>query len=635
MSRYCIFATLSVFVHSLSFSQETDAPFPPSDASAVYLNDHGKFYWDFQDGDLSTNFERRYQIHLLDNEAVRDLSRIIVRYLSKDDLEVLDTMAVSVSKPDTTASPPDSLFNEYLFDGVWTERSVALEDLSPGDTVNVFYRIKASPSRDIQTWTYQQNYPVLKSRFSVMVPEFTVCTDFIDLGQEKLIQKHSIDTTLIWGRYQIRSAVYKYQLSDLESAREEPYAPSMQIQKIKHIFCFTAIHFSQEYSWLLPDWRTQCVDLIDNSYWGRQFKSSSNYRWLEREARGLLDQPYSDRLMAHKLYSFVNESFQWNGSFGLFPEQSLREMHSSRYNNRSGLNIALLALCRSAKLKAFPVLFATRNLGEVYNEIPNIDQFDHMVVAVLLDKDTFYMDAGDNELSPGLLHPDVLNDKGLYIRKYKINWVRPDPGYAESNMLVNLKMDKSLLAGDLSVKMDGYDSYQERIMISQDRRATHWKERMKQLHPSIQIDSILFKNVERVYQPLELAVYFHFEGISMPDTLEIIPGFYSFFSYNPFRPGKRISPIVFPFQIAEDLVINYLIPDHMTTSITDPKRYKINDSVQMEIYSSTSGPYHQVRYRVFVDQLTFDPEQYEAIQEFFMRVQDDILTPVRYFPVPD
>jgi len=139
--------------------------------------------------------------------------------------------------------------------------------------------------------------------------------------------------------------------------------------------------------------------------------------------------------------------------------------------------------------------------------------------------------------------------------------------------------------------------------------------------------------VEKVYQPLEITLYFHFHDISLPDNLDIVPGFYSFFSYNPFTADERNAPIVFPFQIAEDLVINYLIPDTMTASTFEPKRYKINDSVQMELYTSKTGPYHQFRYRVFIDQLHFDAGQYDALKVFFERVQDDLLTPIKYYPV--
>ena len=619
---------------SFLFSQEADPLHPTiKNPSAIYLYDHGKLYWNVQEQNIFTFFERNYRIHLLDTPATKELSRISVRYISKDDLEFLDKMEVYVAGKEETYSIADSAILNYSIDGIWTEKSINLSNLSPGDTINVSYIIRAKPSTDIQTWVYQQTYPVKKSTFSLMVPEFTACTDFIDMGAKIPYHKQIIDSTLTWGSYKIRSTLYSYELSDLKPVIDEPFAPKIYTQGAKHIFCFNAIRFSPDNYMFLPDWRTQCIELIDHPFWGKQFKSSANFKWLERETGDLLKQPFSDRLMADKLYTFVNESFRWNGSFGLFPEQSLREMQYSRYNNRSGLNMALLALCRSAKLKAYPVLFASKDRREVYPEISSVDQFDHMAVALLLGKDTFYMDAGDPELPPGLLHPEVIGKRGLFIRKYKIHWVRSEPGYAESNMLINLKMDHTALVGSLSVKMDGYDGYHERILISPDPRATHWKERMEQFHPSIRIDSIMFKNVEKVYQPLEITLYFHFHDISLPDNLDIVPGFYSFFSYNPFTADERNAPIVFPFQIAEDLVINYLIPDTMTASTFEPKRYKINDSVQMELYTSKTGPYHQFRYRVFIDQLHFDAGQYDALKVFFERVQDDLLTPIKYYPV--
>ena len=587
------------------------------DASHIVF-DHGYYSLNFSNlNSIKWQFDRHYQVYV-GSEVDLNILRNVLIETSQEREEKLTDVRVKILRtgmPDSTFGI--SAFQPQPFDDLIMDHLLLLDDLELGDTIDVHYTIQSKPSTHIHRWTLQYDYPVGESTVTYLLPKvFTYDTWITD--ETFLTGQSKIDSTLRLSRGKIELVGIKNEFKNIPAFREEPYAP--QPIQSRPACLFTLSDFSVgEHSAYLPDWSEQLVDLAVSDVFGKQYRSRSNYRWLVSEASNLLNKRYEDRLLVLKLYQFLHEQLTWDGSYGLIPSHGLAEMQFEKTVNKSGMNMALLALLIEADFKAIPVLVSTTDRARVSKQIADINQFNHFIIEVDLGtRDKIYLDAGEPTLPVGWIDSGIRRDPVARIQNLRGQWATLPEFSGNSMMVINMDVKKDFSAsGVIHISFSGYDAFNERLLLESDRQAQYWKDRAASLSPSVRIDSVRFENVTNLIEPFENTVYFHLDGSSDSDELLLNPVIYSFFSGTYFTAPDRQNSIELPFAIVEQCILNINLAPGLQGSYSDPIKLSLQDGKgSVEFHASQKDQKIQSRFKAVLPETQFKAQEYEGLKIF-------------------
>jgi hypothetical protein len=332
-----------------------------------------------------------------------------------------------------------------------------------------------------------------------------------------------------------------------------------------------------------------------------------------------------------KLYEFVHAQFEWDGTYGLFPSHTIQEMRTVKTVNKASINMALLALLQEAEVKAYPMLVSTIDQPFIYNEIPNLNQFNHFIIAIERGKTLYYLDAGDPLLPIGFVDSAVRHSQAILIKNYKGVWAEIPDFEGKSKLVVSMNIHDDLSAsGSIQMSFEGYDAQNERHYLNGDPQGFYWKERVLAISPDIRIDSIRFDNVKNLLKPFINKVYFHIEPSEDQEEMTFYPVFYSFFNQAYFTDSIRVNRIIFPSKLEERAVfsITFAADLQVISMPEDLKLRMIDGSSEMEFRSSKQNTNAQCTFSIDLDKRLIEPVYYEAIRQYLQQLSEKLNEPV-------
>lgn len=603
---------------SESFGQQT-----------TILIDHGSYGFDYTDiKDIKWKADRFFEIAINRQEDLELLKNVSVEVNRIAGEELTEAIAIRRSESAIDTFPRDS-FKLQPFDAVMAEYLHTFPELKVGDTISVRYSVKSQPNTDIIRWQLQHAYPVQTSIFEFMLPEVALYADHLTDGQY-LESEKLLDTTFIVERSRIPSKGVQFTFRNIPAFVEEPLAPELNETRPMVLFSIMDLLLG-DVELYMPSWSNQITDLIVGDYFGKQFRVRSSYRWLSEKAMDILSTKYTPDLMLLKLYEFVHSEFEWDGSYGLFPSYTLNEMEQQKLVNKASVNMALLALLQEAGFKAYPELVTTTDRPFVYEQIANVNQFNHFVIAVDQGKEILYLDAGDPLLPPGLIDSGVRHTKTILIKNYKGTWHEIPDFRSKSILLVDMRVHNDLSAsGTIMASFEGYDAHNERHFLQGDPGGIYWKDRVAAISQDIRIDSVRYENVRNLLEPFINKVFFHIEPSQDQEELSFIPVFYSFFNQNYFQDSVRQNRIVFPALLMEKVVFNISFEEGLEVQSIpeDLKIRMIDSSSEMEFRHTQDGEKAQCTFNISLDKKIIEPVYYDALKEYLTQLSSKLSQPV-------
>lgn len=177
--------------------------------------------------------------------------------------------------------------------------------------------------------------------------------------------------------------------------------------------------------------------------------------------KGLTDQ--SDKIKA--LYQFVSLNFRYIGldfGIGRYQPHAADDVLANRYGDCKDKHTLLAALLAASGIQAYPALLNSRR--QVDAAVPSPGQFDHVVTAVPLGKETLFLDTTPEVAPFGMLLPPLRSKKALLVAadfsSHFVDTPALPPFRAEETFDFNGKLDESgtmdaevsyFLRGDIEV----------------------------------------------------------------------------------------------------------------------------------------------------------------------------------------
>lgn len=486
--------------------------------------------------------------------------------------------------------------------------------LKPGSIIEFSYRKIEKNIIEIDPWYIQDEIPVYTASCTVQVPGYSSITQRIT-GTDTIAVK--TENVFFGTAGKIKKSLLKERIP---SFRPEPLMSAMNDNLLRVLFHVVARPDPSEPEKADPDYQWAAF--------GSRFLQILNTELdLKRDIPGTDEIINTARLIRltedriSYIYNTVKKQFPGKRGPALYPDD-IRKAWSKREGNAAEINLVLLNLLRKSDIDAHPLLVSTRENGMIDPKFPSPGQLNGLYILVR-DGETYYvMDAAQEHLSPFIPPPDVLNRKGLLLKKNDYKWIDITDNrilFKQTSIMNGLIDPEAVLQGNLRITHFDYAkqivarNYAEK---EQQSKAGHF------INEDLIADSVNYEFTGNYQDPVIENAAFRMKLNNTGDFYFLNPKHFSSMMENPFTAAERQTSIDFGYKQEQSIQMNIeipasFIPDHLPASLiirAPDSSFLFRRSVKF-----TNGiiTYYQ---KFEISQPQFEKEQYPAIKEFFDRV---------------
>lgn len=285
--------------------------------------------------------------------------------------------------------------------------------------------------------------------------------------------------------------------------------------------------------------------------------------------------------VAKAIYQYTLENYEFDGYSGFIPTDQIKQLFETKKNSRPELNLLLLAYLNQNGIDAYPVLISSKGNGRSnIIDSPFADQFNQLILAVMADGKSYFVDVTNKEIPFGYLPVEFHVEKG-FLLKDKESGLIPIQIQHRSGIqqAVNFKIeDGNDWISEVTVRFLDYDGI--RIDRLKERNGEDYiqKETLGFEMDLIRDFSFSSRNEPRKVVDMKWQKIFSSNG---EELLFIEPFLFSRFSENPFQSESRTFPI--------DFYHGFL--DNFNTSIDIPEGYELDDYPEDISLALTNGTF--------------------------------------------
>lgn len=276
---------------------------------------------------------------------------------------------------------------------------VVFSNLEVGDAIYLSYRTQNYNSGKLASHFWGKHYfsyfyPILESRYSLMVPEgrkfaWKATNPSIQPTVKSVagdaMEKALADPTKPGENINPKGEIYVWERKNVPSMKYEPYMSELSdVGDLLHISSF-------------EDW-----DYISEWYADlAQAKAKDNF-----EVREVADELFSgkenisDRQKVHDIYDYIVENIRYVSvpflQSGLVPQKSSRVI-AAKQGDCKDVSTLFVAMCKAEGIDANLVLVNTRDNGLKDMILPSID-FNHCIAKVNLDEKDYFVELTTDNL---------------------------------------------------------------------------------------------------------------------------------------------------------------------------------------------------------------------------------------------
>ncbi|MDZ7878536.1 MAG: DUF3857 domain-containing protein [Saprospiraceae bacterium] len=595
-----------------------------SSAEAVVLAAKGELSVEEADNGFRLNYHYFRRVKLLKKSAFDSEGNIEITYYSKDSYEDLQKVKAAVIQPNGIRQEltKKDFFEEKTTKN-YTTKKIAFPNLTEGCIIEYDYEMYSKNISTLKSWQFQENIPVRHSELWIANPQYY---DYVYLMKGRLKLKESqIKGSQSGG---VQYTTQKMYLDSVTALKPEGYITTMSDYMSRISFQLKRINYpTGRIDNILTDWKTTADELTSNSYLGSQFLKKSNYGDVWRAVKPLLEKAKTDDEKIKITYEYLCNNVNWDeDNYSESSDESLNAAFKKKKANSGELNMMLIACLTEAGVKAFPMLVSTRGHGKPITTYPIMSQFNHLACYIDRGEKSQIIDVGTINRPIGLPRVTTLNQEGWILDKKNPRWVPIVAPLSNETSLATFRLDEEgTLKGSIASNYRGYAAVIARDE-EQDKEKNHEKVKkdLTKDFPDIQIDSITMSNLENTAEPFKRVVHCVIPNAATTagDLIYIKPSLKTDFDENPFKQPKREYPVEFPYPFRDQFVLNLTIPQgYKVEEMPKSVKYSLLDNAgSFQYISSVTGDRIQFMIKIQLDQLTFQPEDYEGVKQFFNQI---------------
>jgi len=548
-----------------------------SDAKAIILFEEGNVY--FEDD----HYDYKYEIiaKILNDEAVEDLAEVIIP--RRDNMVITGVSAESFNlnggKIEKTRLESDNILKDKI-DNKLKVVKFNIPNVKKGSIIHYTYKLHKSSAVSVPEWPFQNLYPTLYSKYSVLLPSTFSYNHILRSGKvfkvvtnEKALE--TCDACEFSEKYEATGAYMAWATKNVPAFVPEPFSSGKDnfMERIKVMITSVYLRDGTKYK-LFNNWTDFSKKFLyeNQEYIGQVFNSNS---FLDNTVNEITKTATSDLEKAKSIYHYVKSHF----SVADNDDDNIRSVFKNGKGDVFGINMLMTAMMKKAGLDCDPVVLSTKSNERLSSLYPSPYDLNYLVGYFKDGAKTYLLDASTFNLPFGTLKPGCYNGYARIVNKTgdAIN-LSPDDIKDKTTTVVNIRPndDGTTFSVRVDMKLGIFKSMDMRNDSKNDSTGAKNKltQSLSESMISVTPGTLSIKNFNNPDEPVTV----HYEGIIKLDTsismFYISPYLSKFYSKNPFTAIERNLPVELDYNEDQTLIYNFQLPDNY--SIDDyPKSYSI------------------------------------------------------------
>ncbi len=604
-----------------------------SSANAVILYDVAEVYLEGNSKNSISLFTKRHKIIHILNKNGYDLAKEEIRLYN--DLEEIEkfratTYNLEGDKIVTTGVDKSSKFIEKIDEDV-TAQKFTFPQVREGSIIEFEYVTESRVFWQPDTWYFQSlDAPTLYSEFNFDIPQF-LNYNFLAQGYHPIAvseRKESTQNFYFSVDGQHRSSLpasvnsYKWAMKDVPALKYESFTTSLNNHISRMEFQLSSVSQPLTPKSYSTTWADVVTDLLKSENFGQKLSASNN--WMSEDLKPIIQSGKSDMETAMAIYYYVKDNFKCTRDYGLFLNQSLRNIFKSKSGNVAEINILLTAMLRYAGFEAHPVLVSTRNHGYAYVVSPMLKSMNYVITTVNIGDKVYYLDATNPYIGFGKLPLDCFNGFAV-IANAEASPVSFDAAQVNEQkrtvLFVN-NLENHKWGGKVRQVLGYYESEEMRKKISEKGKEEIQKQLQSEYRDFATVENVGFDWLDEYEKPAVLTYELDL-NVDGEDLLYFSPVMVDGLKKNPFSGSERHYPVEMPYCMDESVQATIEIPEGYTVDEL-PKSVKMlldeEGKSFFEYRISVSSNLISFVFRTKISQAFFAPEEYPVLKEFFNQI---------------
>jgi hypothetical protein len=627
---------------------EVSSPLIDSGTAAVIVADigHSTFLANPNEQNFSLLFKQKKRIKILHKNGFDAATITIPLYVNgskAEELEDLDAYTYNVEngKVVKTKVERGSVFTER-HNKNWIHKKFTFPALKEGSIIEYSYEVKSDFFFNLQSWVFQGDYPVLWSQYDAEVPDFfkyvTLTQGYHPFHVNKKSQSNviysfnerveretnragvALNSSL--SNFNIKGILEQntWVMKDVPALKEEAFTTTVRNAVSKIEFQLNQVAFPNTIPTnYLNTWEKAAEELYKDERFGMLIDRPNN--WLDDDVAAIVKTAPGKREKAEAILDFVRDNFTFNGQFGIYTSSTLRDVFKNKSGSVADINMLLIAMLKTQKIEAVPVILSTRENGFTHMFYPLMNRYNYVIAKVLIDNNPFYLDATTKKLPFGRLPGRIYNGQAREIYPMMaepVNFLADSLREVTMTSVFISNADKSGQIGSFTQNMGPYRSLGFRSMFAGTTREEFQKTLQKDLSEDITISNIQTDSLKILANPVALKFDLSFKPFE-EDIIYFSPMMGEALKNNPFKAAQRFYPVEMPYTKDDIYVLHMEIPSgYKVDELPKSVRLMFNENEGMfEYLISADATSIQMRARLQFNKATFTNEDYQPLRELY------------------
>lgn len=582
------------------------------EASAVVLLDEG--HSDYADDNgLITFYHHRVKIL---KESGLDNADISLSFYSDGGFERIDrveAMTINIEDNGTRNNIPvenKSIYTKKL-NKYRSEVTFAFPEVKVGSILELKYVIRATSYSALRDWEFQQEIPVLQSRYKLNIVPGREISYLVQYNpQYKVdVKNEKVDPSIT------------FTMNNIPGLTDEPFMDARQDYIQKVVFATTKYAGHVGAVNYMSTWKEVTRELMSRSDFGKQLRIDIDEckSFIETELSGK-----SDSAKIQAIHHYVATNVKWNGVHSLVSEDGIRNLWKKKTGNSAEINLLLVNLLKSANLDAYPMLVSERGHGKINKDQPFVSQFSDVYAVVFSGGKKYYVDATDH-FTPIHLTPYSILNSTAFIADNKVGGLidisSEEMRHREYvNIAANLN-GEGQLSGSVNLESRDY-ARTEKLRNYSNHKTDYVDYYLKRSMANIAVENFKIQNEGEESKPFTQSFDFKFNVQSTGDYSLINFNMFTGLESNPFIQNNRFSNINLGYKKSLNLRFIVNVPDNYKVDALPKNIQLVNPDRSITFTRQLFHEKNQIVaiVRLDVNKSVFNINEYPQVKDFYKQM---------------
>ena len=514
-------------------------------------------------------------------------------------------------------------------EGIGTVVNILVSNVKDGSIIEYAYRIESPFLFNLRSWSFQNEIPTLYSELITEIPPGFTFEKALYGKQKFFFQDSKWSPNClenIYGGFIFRCSIDRFAMKDIPAFKNEKFILSRENYLSRLDFEPTEflIAGGKKYK-LTTDWKTVDKRFRKDDAFGKQLRKFNYFKkHLPDSILRIADA--TDR--AKSIYYFIQNHYTWNGMYHSYGSP-LHATFEFKKGSTAEINVALTNALRAAGLDAKLMMISTRENGLPTLHHPVLTKFNYTLVYLLINNETYILDATQKSAPFGLVPFYALNvqvrvmDLKVPSRWAPILPYNNNTYFAKSTITANAD---GVFTGTVNYNSSGYLGIEKKQEIAEFEDEQSYRNHKSYTEDRRDISDYKFDKGTHPENPFSEEHHISYDP-EIKNDLYLIKPFVNhlFFDSNPLPEDEnRLYPLDFGYPISVIYQSNIELGDHYTIhKIPDSRTIELpGDNGRCDINYTVQDSTIQINYHFKMNAYRFQPESYNGLREFFQFATD-------------